>query len=251
MSSQILSLSNEFNMLINKYQDTYDKYINVINTDNKTLKIVDSSAFFGQNKINTLNNSDVTNCQTACLSDSSCSGATFNTNSNDCTLSSGSGNIVPAQQSNAIVKEAMYYSYELQNLNAKLMDINEKMMNISNNSYDQYQETQKQSSQQEETMNTNYQTLSEERIHIEKMIREYETLNKAYENGNINVTSNYYSYLFLLLIVILLIFLFFKFYSTSTQSGGGSNFLSKYEIFKFIPFLLVGLTTIYLIKKYN
>jgi lipopolysaccharide export LptBFGC system permease protein LptF len=168
-------------------------------------------SFLGENQISTFNNTNITNCETSCLSNTSCSGATFNTISNNCTISSGSGNIVPTQYSKAIVKEVMYYSYKLKKLNAKLMDINQQMMNNSNNSYNKYQKSQTQSKQQDEIVNINYQTLLEERINIEKMIREYEILNKAYENSNINITSNYYSYIFLMLIVILLIFIFLTF----------------------------------------
>ena len=117
MSIQLQNLSNEYNMLISQYQDTYQKYIDVINSDNKSFTTVDNSAFYGQNQINTLNNTNVDNCQSACSSNASCSGATFNTSSNNCSLSSGSGNVIKTQNSKAIIKEAMYYSYQLQKLN--------------------------------------------------------------------------------------------------------------------------------------
>jgi len=213
MSSQIDSLSNEFNILINRYRDTYNKYIDVIDNNN-TFKIINNYSFFGEQRITTLNNTDITNCETICSKTPMCYGATFNTVLNNCILSSGTGKIIPSQKSKAIVKEAIYYSYELQNLNSKLMDINEEIMKVSNSIYTQYKETQKQSNEQKEISKINYQTLTEERKHIEKMIRDYETLNKAYENGNIVVTSNYYSYMLLSLIVIVLIFIFFKFFIT-------------------------------------
>jgi len=238
MSIQLQNLSNEFNMLISQYQDTYQKYIDVINSDNTNLKTIDNSAFYGEKQINTLSNTDFTNCQASCSSDSSCSGATFNTTSNNCTLSSGSGNIVQEQKSKAIVKEAMYYSYHLQKLNTKLIDINKQMMNNSSNNYDEFQKSQQQNIEQETLMNNNYQTLSDERIKIEKMVREYETLNRAYENGNINVTSNYYSYIALLFIAILLICLFFKFSFTGSQSGGGNNAEYLHNVYKFLPIFL-------------
>jgi hypothetical protein len=225
MTSQIKSLSNEFNILMNKYKDTYKKYIIAINnSDNKTLKTINDSAFFGENNIQTLKNTNISKCQTSCSSNSSCSGATFNTLSNECNLTRGSGNILPRQNSKAIVKEAIYYSYELQNLNNQLIKINEQMMNISKNNYNKFQSNQKESKLQEQTMKSNYNTLTEERKDIEKMIEEIETVNKAYENGNIIVTTNYYSYIILLLIVILLILMFFKFYVTGSQSGGGKIF---------------------------
>lgn len=243
MSSQIQSLSNEFNILMNKYQDTYKKYINAINSDNKTLTTIDESAFSGQNIIQTINNTNISKCETSCSSNSSCSGASFNTLLNNCNLSGGYGTILPTQNSKAIVKEAIYYSYELQNLNIKLMKINEQMMNISKNNYNKLQTNQLQTTQQEQIMNANYNTLSEERVEIEKMIKQIDTINKAYENGNIMATSNYYSYIILLLIVILLIFMFFNFYVKSSQSGGGQN------INKNIPLLLGGLLLLISIKN--
>jgi NADH:ubiquinone oxidoreductase subunit 3 (subunit A) len=249
MSIQLQNLSNEYNMLISQYQDTYQKYIDVINSDNKTFKTVDNSAFYGQNQINILSNTNVENCQSACSSNSSCSGATFNTLSNNCTLSSGTGNVIQEQKSKAIVKEAMYYSYQLQNLNTKLLDINKQMINTSNNNYDKFQKSQQQTIEQENTMNNNYQILSDERTQIEKMIREYETLNRAIENGNIIVTSNYYSYIALFLIAILLILLFLKFSFTGSQSGGGNNIGYLHNVYKLLPIFLAVFAIFYFVKK--
>ena len=249
MSIQLQNLSNEFNMLLSQYQDTYQKYIEVISSDNTNFKIVNNSAFYGEKQINTLNNTDINNCQSACLSNSSCSGATFNTLSNNCTLSSGLGNIVQTQKSKAIVKEAMYYSYQLQKLNDKLIDINKQLLENSNNSYNEYQKSQQQNIQQENALNNNYQTLTQERNEIEKMIRQYETLNSAIENGDINVTSNYYSYISLLFITILLVFLLFKFSFTGSQSGGGNNINYIHNVYKLLPFLLALFAILYFIKK--
>jgi hypothetical protein len=251
MSTQLQNLSNEYNMLISQYQNTYQKYIDVINSDNTNFKTVNNSAFYGQQQINTLNDTDIDNCQSACLSNTSCSGATFNTLSNNCTLSSGTGNIVQQQKSKAIVKEAMYYSYQLQNLNAKLLDVNKQMLDSSNKNYNDFQKSQQQSIEQENTMNNNYQTLIDERAQIEKMIREYETLNSALENGNIVATSNYYSYIALSFITILLIFLFFKFSFTSSQSGGGNNINHLHNVYKVLPIFLALFAVLYLIKKPN
>jgi hypothetical protein len=249
MSIQLQNLSNEYNMLISQYQNTYQKYIDVINSDNTDFKTVDNSVFYGEKQLNILNNTNLNNCKTACSSNSSCSGATFNTLSNNCTLSSGSGNIVQAKKSKAIVKEAMYYSYQLQKLNAKLLDINKQMMQYSNDNYNKFQKSQQQNIEQENVMNNNYQTLTNERIEIERMVREFETLNSALENGNINVTSNYYSYIALLFITILLIFLFLKFSFTGTQSGGGNNINYLHNVYKFLPFFLVLFAIFYFIKK--
>ena len=154
MSSQFQNLSNEFNMLISKYQDTYKKYIQLINSGKNNLKIIDDSIFLGKEKINILNNTNISNCEKVCLSNSLCSGATFDTLFNKCILSSGFGNIIPSQKSKAIIKEAMYYSHELRNLNNKLIDINKKMMD--NYNYQKYQTNKEFSLQLDKIIKKNY-----------------------------------------------------------------------------------------------
>ena len=58
---------------------------------------------------------------------------------NNCTLSSGTGNIVNATNSTAIVQKGLYYSYQLQNLNQQLMDINQQINTAVNQSNTEYQ----------------------------------------------------------------------------------------------------------------
>lgn len=100
------------------------------------------------------------------------------------------------------------------------MNLNQQMMNASNSSYNKYQQTQQQTQQQEQALQNNYQTLSQERKQIDAMIKDFETLNSAYDNGSINVTANYYSYIVLLFVVIFLVFLLMRFSFSGEQRGG-------------------------------
>ena len=211
MSTQLQNLSSQFNSLLTQYTDTYKEYISLVNSNDNSLTSVPNSAFVGKSNINILNNSTLDACQISCSSNSSCSGATFNNTLSNCTLSSGPGNIVTAQQSTSFVQEAMYYSYQLQQLNSQLTSVNQQMRNLSNSSYNKLQQSHQKSLQQEEALQNNYQILIQERDQIEAMVRQFQTLNSAYENGNLIVTSNYYSYLILLLFVILLVFLLMQF----------------------------------------
>ena len=47
MSNQLQSLSNEFNMLISKYQETYQNYLNVINSDDINFETVNNASYTG------------------------------------------------------------------------------------------------------------------------------------------------------------------------------------------------------------
>jgi predicted PurR-regulated permease PerM len=227
-STQLQNLSNQFNSLLTQYTNTYEEYINLVASNDTSFTSVPNSVFVGKSNINTLKNYTLDACQRACSSNSSCSGATFNNNLDACTLSSGSGNIIPASHSSAIVKQAMYYSYQLQQLNLQLTKVNQEMMRISSSSYNQYQQNQQKTQQQEQNLQNNYQTLLQEREQIDMMIRQFQTIDSAYENGSINVTSNYYNYIVLLLIVIFLIFLLMRFSLFDEQRGGGSAFTNNY-----------------------
>lgn len=225
-------LSNKFNNLLTQYENTYQDFVNAISSNNNTFTSVNNSAFSGGSNINTIQNSSVNNCMSSCSSTESCSGATFDNNQNTCTLSSGNGSIVNSQNQTAIVKQALYYSNQLQQINNELTNTNNSMMNVANSNVDNYNQTTQNTQQKAQILQNNYNTLEEERKQIEEIIRQYETLNSAYENGNINATSNYYSYIMYLLITIFLVFLLLKFNLTSEQRGGG-NF-SKISPFIFV-----------------
>ena len=123
----------------------------------------------------------------------------------------------------------MYYSYQLQNINQQLMDINKQINDSVNQSYDNYQTNLEQVSERDQALQQNYSGLTQDRENIEIMVREFEILNSAQENGDIKTTMNYYNYIILVFIVVLLLFLLIRF-SIPNEQYGGSNihgFFSK------------------------
>jgi len=122
------------------------------------------------------------------------------------------------------------------------MDINKQMMTITNNNYGKFEQTQQQNQEQEQVLQSNYQTLTQEREQIDSMVRQFETINAAYENGNINVTSNYYSYIILIFVAIFLVFILIKLSVSGEQRGGGpeASFSKNHLlIFGFLGFVVV------------
>jgi hypothetical protein len=223
-SSQIQTLSNQFNSLLTEYQTTYADFMNTLKSNDTSLTTVENSAFTGSGTINTSLVSSISDCTTACSSNTSCTGATFTTNSNNnCTLSSGTGNIVNATNSTAIVQKGLYYSYQLQNLNQQLMDINQQINTTVNQSNTEYQNNLGQINEQGQALQQNYVVLTGDRDRIDLMIREFETLNEAQQNSDINVTMNYYNYIVLLFVAIFLVCLLLRFSVPSEQVGGGNR----------------------------
>lgn len=96
------------------------------------------------------------------------------------------------------------------------------------------------------TLLNNYNNLMEERIMLENVIMKNNTLNAAYNDSTIIVTSRYYEYIALLFTAILLIMLFFRFNTNGVQSGGGYNY--NITIFKFL--LIIIFIIFYNNRKY-
>ena len=244
MSSQIDSLSSQFNSLLTQYQETYQQFLNVINSADisNNLMTVPNSSFIGQSNINTTQNTTLDNCVTSCTSTSSCSGATFDSQLNTCILSSGKGTIQSSPNKTAIIRQALYYSNQLQNLNQQLLNLNNQIKNNADKNINIYNTNTKTINDKAQILQNNYSVLEEERVEINEIIRQTETLNAALENGNINVTSNYYVYILLIIAAIFLIFIMFKYSGKSEQKGGGHL---KFNINLLFMFILLGLIIIF------
>jgi lipopolysaccharide export LptBFGC system permease protein LptF len=233
MSSQIQMLSNKFNSLLTQYKETYDEFLNTIGSNDNSFKSLPEAAFIGRNNIDTIQGSNVNNCMKSCSKNQSCSGATFDKQRKTCSLSSGTGNIINSPNQTAIIKQALYYTHQLENINAELTTVNKNMMTLVTSQMGDYRETKNLNAEKSEILQHNYKILQEERMQIEDMIRQYQTLNSAYENQSINTTSYYYSYIMYLLIIIFLIMLLLRYSLPSGQVGGGMTF-SKINPFIFV-----------------
>ena len=122
-------LSNKYNNLIKQYQDTYIELQNV--SPSNFIKI-NKHTFWGQSAISETNYNTIDECQEACKNKKNCSGATFNNALQYCWIRSGNGEpIVSANiNENAIIKQSLYLTYKLKQINTQLLDINNQMMNL-------------------------------------------------------------------------------------------------------------------------
>lgn len=92
--------------------------------------------------------------------------------------------------------------------------------------------------------------LENQRKDIEKITRQYDTLNSAYENSNVNLTSNYYKYIMYTLVAIFLILLFLRYKASSNgeQTGGSHSHKTNLFMYLLLGFIIV-LNTIIKINK--
>jgi ATP-dependent Zn protease len=126
------------------------------------------------------------------------------------------------------VNKSAYYKDILKELNNQLLQMNDQMLVLSKNELKQYGENSQENHTNEQNLQKNYSILLSEREHIDKMVAEFETLNSAYNNGSLKVTSNYYSYILLFFVVLLLIFGYLWSFTVGKQLGGGTKY--KYNL---------------------
>lgn len=237
------TLSYEFNKRLVQYKDMYKNYIDSLeNNKNSNFVNIPNSSFTGVN-IGTLTNSNIENCETKCYENISCTGATFNNSSNNCLLVSGVGNIIPVNESTAIVTERIFYSQELQNINSQLISINEEIIELN-----KQQNRQLNNTEYNKYINNNYDILLKERMVIDKLIKQNQTIDSAYENSSLVATSNYYYFIVLLFGVILLVCLLINFSLSSNRLQHGGNSKNSYSLF-IIIIILFSINFLFTIYK--
>jgi hypothetical protein len=240
---ELQNLNDQFNSILSEYQNTYQEYIKIINSDANDLMIVKDFMYNGGNLIDQKSKIVYGNrCLEICQDTKLCTGANYDKRRKKCSLISGEGNLIELKGNKAIVQKGVYYSYKLQQLNNELMQLNKQISSNVSTSSSVYQQNQQQQMSQTQAIEQNYQVLEEEREHINEMISQYQTLQEATNDGEINVTMYYYNYIILAFIVFLLVLLLVKYSVTGQQKGGtivGNRFYKE-------AMFLFGLMTVFL-----
>ena len=122
------------------------------------------------------------------------------------------------------------YVADLQNLNQKLMNINQEINLKLSKDYINYKSDYAKQQIQTEFVENNYSNLKKERNQINRLIKENVTLNEASLNSELIVTQYYTYYVFLLLLTLMLGCLIVKYKSNPSTLVGG--FL-KHKFIKF------------------
>jgi hypothetical protein len=200
----ITLLEKEYNNALIEYQQSYQTYINDLKHQqlNKPIyNILNGRTFLGTSGINQVVTNNINECKAMCSSIASCSGATFNSDNNNCWIRSGNGNVIPGSKSdNAIVSSIIQSSNKLKKLNANLEVINNKIIKAIDKSYDKYNRQIDIRNKYMNQLQNNYNELILDRDNINNIIKEYENLEDSEINSNIIIERNYIFYVIILLI---------------------------------------------------
>ena len=251
------SLREKYKNLLIEYQQAMANYINFLQKEsieqNNPFIELKGKVFLGSSDAGSQTLETIEECKALCVSNSVCSGATFNPDNKSCSIRSGNGNPIPGLTNDyAIIPEKINLILILKDLNSQLININTTIQNNINNGQSEYNLNSESIELRSTTLKEKYKSLIEERDKTDKIIREYEDLDQNQIDGNLHINKNYNSFILLSILSVVFIFILYKFFSstnkinTNIQHGGKLVFNNYYIIF----LIIILLSSIY-VYYYN
>jgi hypothetical protein len=222
------NLSSQYKNLLNQYQQAVSNYTSFLkqqaitpnyNINQSSLVSTQGQSFWGTNSINTINSGSVGHCIASCSNTNGCTGATYNSDNQTCSLRSGDGMpVMSSQNEHAIIPEGKKFLYNIQNINSQLSSVNQQILDIIQDGQSEYNQQSDDRKYSAEMLLRNYMQLVEQRERIQKSVQEYQDLNESQIQGDIKINYNYYSFWLLLVLSIIVIFILYNIASPVSSS---------------------------------
>jgi len=197
-------------------------------------------------------------CKALCSSTVNCSGATFNPTAHGqpmCWLRSGEGQVTTGLDTDvAIIPEVQKYLMTIESINSKLIQTNQQIQNIINDSDPLYNTMKNEGVEKNKELLQSYAQLVAEREKIAEVLKTYETLEQSQIEGENTINKKQYSYILLSIISIGVIILLYKISGMFTsqtastaattpnfiQTGGENSQTVYYILVIIIIFILIA-----------
>jgi hypothetical protein len=236
-NSIILDLENlsvQYSNLLIQYEQAVADYNNVLTQKSEgtvlPMMSIKGQAFWGTAGISSSNVSKMANCKALCASNKSCSGATYDTKTNLCSIRTGDGGLVNSSKNTyALISQEKYLMMNIKNINSQLININTQILNTINNGKPVFETEYKLRSEKAQALINNYISLLQQKEKIYEIIEEQNTLDQSQIEGNIHINQNYYSFLFLLVLsIIFIIALYFLLKPKNSATSSLTSVLNPY-----------------------
>jgi hypothetical protein len=193
-------LENEYNLVMKQYEQAHANYISSLQSDSNDSKskfiTLKKRAFWGETGLKEGVYTTIEKCKALCSTDTNCTGATYNTDKSYCWTRSGKGEVsVGGTGDNAIITDLAQNTYLIQSLNDKLTTLNQKIETALTAVEPQYDAEIKEKNQKQKVLQKTYKQLLLDRANIEKLIKEYYTLEQDYIDTSIYVQQENTYYL--------------------------------------------------------
>ena len=189
---QLETLEKEYMVVLKSYETAYENYISTLhNKDNTTnFSALQGRSYWGTYGIKEGSAVTQQECESMCLSDTKCTGATFNPSKRYCWVRGGESNLTTGIEGNyALIPKVRENLILLKSLNQRLIDINKRINNKLNLLYPIAQEETKLKNQKQKELNEYYASLLKDQIGLDKMLKEYQILEEELTNNTLYVNQ--------------------------------------------------------------
>ena len=238
---KIQSLENEFTLLMKQYEEAHLNYINSLNTTSTTspttylpMISIPGSTWNGISTLTEGVVASIDECKAMCSADTNCSGATYNSTKSYCWARTGKGEIQISADTtdNAIIPELTQNLATIQSLNNRLSDLTQQIDTELNKILPDASKEIDSKNASKGKLQSIYQQLKEDRIKIDKQLKEYKKIDTDYIDTNIYVNEKNSKYI---LWGIFAVIIFFYTIKTMVFPGISSN------IFRFIFWVIMAI----------
>jgi hypothetical protein len=213
---QIETLEKELKNTEVNYEEAYKNYLSLLKSPDaaKVFTTLTAKAYWGDKALTQGTVNSVEECQAMCSSNTSCTGATYNSTTRFCFARSGEGNILPGSDNTfAIMTKMQEANLTLKALNDKILGLIHQLNAEVKNNKTEYEGQFSKVRGRGVTLRTSYDELMNQRIEIDNMLNQYETIQRDYSDTNLQVKQRYfiYKFFYVLMVVVILITLMIVF----------------------------------------
>ena len=192
----IKTLEKEYNSVLKQYEEAYKncnaKLSAATNNTSPGFTSFANNSFWGESGLKEGSVASEFDCQTMCASDEKCSGATYNPDKKYCWTRKGNGSLDVSVNGNtdiAILPDVKACMITLKSLNKRLLEINKQLTTAIENSAPQVEAQQYENEQKSDKLHRYYAQLLAERLQMDQLVKDNNTVNADYENQTLVVNQ--------------------------------------------------------------
>jgi len=194
----IKTLEKEYNSVLKQYEEAYKNCNAKLNAmasstnSSKGFTSFPNNSFWGTGSLKEGTVTSQFDCESMCASDEECSGATYNPDKKYCWTRKGYGTLavsVNGSSDIALLPDIKACMITLKSLNKRLLDINQQLTTAISSSAPQMETQQTENQTKSDELHKYYAQLLAERLQMDKLVKDNETINSEYENQTIIVNQ--------------------------------------------------------------
>ena len=215
------TLTAEYDAILIRYNQAQVNYIDFLKGASQSgFTSIKGQTFLGTAAISTIAASTLDLCKASCSTTTTCTGATFNSDTKNCLLKSGVAvPIIGLTNDYAIIPMRQQLLLQLSELNRQLTAKNSAILALITNQGAALFSTQTTNRGiKKATLTANYTSLQTERDNIQQLIKEYGDLEKTQTESSLHIDQNHYWLILFFVIAIIVIYFLVTMSFGSTSS---------------------------------